>query len=176
MIFLENISKARSKKFQHSFQPIYYFSRSIGLWPFSIIYHLNGSISARIRPLDGLWFFISICLYLIAFFFACLNVKDAQIVNAEYYLSDLISFISQIPTLLLAPVIIALDMYNRNRLINILDSCTIFDKEVGLLHESIFRYKLTRLCLKKHFSIFDRYRNSGFISTIKKKIDVHGCI
>lgn len=38
---------------------------------------------------------------------------------------------SQIPNLLFGPVNIALDMFNRNRLVNIFSKCSVFDKEVG---------------------------------------------
>lgn len=130
---LENNSKSRPKKIQHSFLPIYYFSRAIGLWPFSITYNSNGTIKARVRLLDSLWFIISICLYLTALFYACENMKYVQTENANYYLMDLMSFISQIPILLFGPVNIILDMVNRNSLVNILAKCIIFDREVWLV-------------------------------------------
>lgn len=128
---LQNTSKSEPKEFQHSFQPIYYFSRVIGLWPFSITYNSNGTITARVRPLDSLWFIVSICLYLAALFYACKNIKNTQTENVSYFLSVLISSMSQIPPLLFGPASIVLDMFNRDRLANIFNKCIVFDKEVG---------------------------------------------
>lgn len=71
----QNTSKSEPKEFQHGFQPIYYFSRAIGLWPFSITYSSNGTIKARVHLLDSLWFIVSICLYLTALYCACDNIK-----------------------------------------------------------------------------------------------------
>lgn len=66
---LKNTSEARSKKYQNSFQPIYYITRVVGRWPFTIVYNSNGSIKeACVGLFDRIWFLISICVYLTAFF------------------------------------------------------------------------------------------------------------
>lgn len=55
----------RNVQSKHGFKPIYYFSRALGLWPFTI--DSNGSIKkAHVRLVDILWFSMSICLYLLA--------------------------------------------------------------------------------------------------------------
>lgn len=122
---------ARPKKYQHGFQPIYYVSRFVGLWPFTIVYHSNGSIKGpRVDLFDSFWFLISICLYLIALFYTCEFMKY-QDPNKSNYLSELLFYLSQIPTLLFGAVNIVLDMYNRNSIVLILHKFITFDSKVG---------------------------------------------
>lgn len=130
---LENTSKVLPKQFEHSFKPVYYFSRCIGLWPFTIAYNSNGSIKeARVHLLDSLWFLISICLYLTALFFYYEDLMQSFNLKKSYYFSDLLFLISQIPPLLFGSVAIVLNMFNRNRLINVLKDFITFDTEVML--------------------------------------------
>lgn len=127
----ENTSKALPKRFQHGFLPIYYFSRCVGLWPFTIIHKANGSIKARVRLFDSLWFLISICLYLTALYYTYKDIRNT--LQKGPYLTSIISQISQIPTFLFGAVGIAMDMLNRNRLITILKNFNEFDTEVSIL-------------------------------------------
>lgn len=132
MSFLENTSKSTSKSVQYGFRPIYFYSRCAGLWPFTITYHSNGSIkNAQIRIFDCLWFLISICLYLTALISSYDYMKDSEASKEKNFFTNLMFYINQIPPLLFGPVCIVLDMLNRNRLINILNKFTIFDKEVS---------------------------------------------
>lgn len=126
----ENTSKARPKQFLHSFQPIYYFSRCIGLWPFTIIYKANGSIDGRVFLFDSLWFLISICLYLAALYYTYQDIEN--LLQKGFYLTRAIFQISQIPIFLFGAVGIVLDMLNRNRFIAILKNFSDFDTEVSL--------------------------------------------
>lgn len=123
---LQTSSKSRPKEIQHSFQPIYYFSRAIGLWPFSITNNSNGTIKARIHLLDSLWFIVSICLYFTALFYTYEQIK-----NIPTPLIVLLFSMSHIPTILFGPASIVLDMFNRDRLANIFNKCIVLDKEVG---------------------------------------------
>lgn len=136
---LENPLKVQSKKLQHGFQPVYYFSRCVGLWPFSITYHSNGSIkAARVRLFDVLWFFISICVYLatLSYYFERMKAQERA---QKHYLSDLIYYTSQITFLSFTAVGIVLDMFNRKRLVDILDKFANFDSSVSISnkHRSI---------------------------------------
>lgn len=127
----KNRTQSRPKTIRHGFHSIYYLSRCIGQWPFTITYNSNGSIKgSRVHLFDGFWFLLSICLYSAVLFFAYKSLKKWQDQNETYFLSFLIFTINQIPPLLLGVVAIALDMYNRNRLVNILKNFTTFDKEV----------------------------------------------
>lgn len=129
----ENILRAKSKKYQHSFQPIYYVLRFVGLWPFTINYNPNGSIKgARVSIFDGFWFIIAICLYLISLFYTCEFMKH-QDPHKSNYLSELLFYLSQIPTLLLGGVNVVLDMFNRKSIVNVLQKFITFDNKVGLM-------------------------------------------
>lgn len=129
MNFLKNRPEDRPKRAQHSFQPVYYFSRFAGLWPFTIVYNSNGSIKgARVQLLDILWFLVSICFYFESLFNAMDEMKNSG--------ENKIFFISNIPPLLFGPICIALDMFNRKSLTNILDKFITFDNEVKIQHKS----------------------------------------
>lgn len=134
MNFLVNTLKA-----QNDFQPIYYFLRCSGLWPFSIAYNSDGSIqAARVYLFDSLWFFVSICLYLVAAFY----YFDRMMTDgSSVFVSNQMYFIIQMIFLSLTVVGIILDMYNRKKLINILDKFITFDSEVCFLctWRNIFR-------------------------------------
>lgn len=134
-MFSEDIFKVPSQMGQHSFKSVYYFSRCVGLWPFTITYNSNGSIkNARVYLLDGLWLLISVCLYLAALFYTIDDIKNAQPPNRNIRFSDLIFYLSQIPPLLFGPIGIALDLLNRNNLIGILEKFIIFDNQVSILN------------------------------------------
>lgn len=134
MSFFENILKARPEIVQHDFQPIYYFSRCTGLWPFTVTYNSNGSIkAARVHQFDSLWFFVAICLYLIAvFYYFDRMMTDTDNTN-HAFLSNQMYFMSQMAFHLFTAVGIVLDFYNRKKLVSILDKFIIFDKEVCFL-------------------------------------------
>ena len=124
-------TKARPKENQHGFQPIYYFSRFVGLWPFTITYKLDRSIkTARIYLFDSFWFFISICLYLTALFYTYKDFQYTENTEENYLIASLMTLTSDVLPLLLGCVGIVLDMFNRNRLVNIIKMFVIFDKEV----------------------------------------------
>lgn len=125
MSSFKNTPRTGLKGIQHSFQPVYYFSRFSGLLPFTIAYDSNGSMEkARVYLFDIFWCLISICLYLAGLVYAYEDVKNAHKHTSIMY------FIVHVPCLLCGPVCIALDMLNRKRLVNILDNFIIFDREV----------------------------------------------
>lgn len=128
MSFLVTSSRTGSKGVQHCFQPIYYVSRCAGLWPFTIIYHSNGSIEElRVRLIDIFWSSIMICSCLAGLFYAYNDTRNVQFGASIMY------FIVHVPPLLFGPVSIILDMFNRKKLVNILDKFITFDSEVGVL-------------------------------------------
>lgn len=133
-VIMKNI---RPKSFEYGFQPIYYFSRVIGLWPFTIVRDSNGSIEkTRVRFVDAFWFFISIFAYLTAAFYAYKDIKSLQVSNTETT-NFSIFFIFQIMCLLFGACGVVLDMCNRTKLVNILEKFTAFDNEVGFSIYSI---------------------------------------
>ena len=130
----KNTSNVRSKKRVNGFQPIYYFSRSVGLWPFTIIYNSNGSIKkARVCLFDILWFIASISLYLTAIFYTYDELNTLLNQNDRIFVSDILYHIFQIPLLFFGAVYIIIDMLNRKKLVNILRKFIMFDNEVRVL-------------------------------------------
>lgn len=129
---LKNIFKNRSEKLQHDFQSVYYFSRFIGQWPFTIINKSNKSIKvSRVHLFDKLWFLISICIHLVAIYYIIKYTKLNYHSSDGYNFSSLLFNICNFPFILFGPVCILLDIFNRNRLVNILNKFIIFDSEVG---------------------------------------------
>lgn len=132
---VKNTSKAEQKNVQHAFQPIYYFSRCAGLWPFTIEYDASGSIKrAPVHSFDCLWFLISICVYLTALFYAYQDLRN-QVESGSHIFYTLVFNINNMPPLLFGAVSIVLDMLQRNKLINILNKFAIFDKDVCCMFE-----------------------------------------
>lgn len=121
----------RSRKFGFvdSFLPIYFFLRVIGFMPFSIGCEANGEVrKAQVSLLDGLWFVISICLYLGIAIYCSQN--GGLPLDASYVLV-MGDFLLLIVGFVYGAVAIAMDMFNRNRLVNIVNKFIIFDKEVN---------------------------------------------
>lgn len=132
MKFLKDPLKVQSKNVQHGFQPVYYYSRVAGLWPFTITYNSHGSIKeARIHPFDILWLCASICLYSAAIFYYIDIMMHADPTNGTY-ISNMISNVCQTIYLVFCTVGIAIDMFNRKNLVSMLDKFTVFDTEVSI--------------------------------------------
>lgn len=132
-MFSKFFYKIPFRKDQHSFRSVYYFSRCVGLWPFTITYNSNGSIKgARVHLLDGLWLLVSMCLYWIALFYTVDDMINAQGSDEIIRFSDMIFHLSQIVVVLFGPVCIVLDLFNRNSLIHILEKFIIFDNQVRI--------------------------------------------
>lgn len=113
----------------YSLQPIYLFLRTFGLLPFSIVRDINGELHARVRVFDIIWFVISICIYIFMAVF-CWRAEDHYDTpnkSDTLFFVDAVLLTSFLITNILA---IILDMYNRSKLIAILNWLTQFDNEV----------------------------------------------
>ena len=122
---------SKNLNFSYSLRPIYYFSRTFGLFPFTIVYDTNGDVqSARVTVFDFLWFIITVCMYLLL---AWLSYGNKLPVGANesplLILGDLVLLIIG---LIFGSAMIVFDMYNRSRLINIIKKFTKFDMEVNV--------------------------------------------
>lgn len=121
-------NRTKNLNFEYGIRPIYYLSRTMGLWPFSIVHDSNGAIQrAQIRRIDALWFVISIAIYFTATLISFECVNRAHIGSLMILIFN---YISQIVGLAFGTLIIAMDMCNRNRIANILEMFTAFDNEV----------------------------------------------
>lgn len=133
----ENLEKddpqSDPRNFVYCFQPIYYFSRVFGFMPFSIVWNSRKECYvARVRTMDGLWFTAFICVYM----YFVIDICISRLFNPalKIYLPllfVLVGTIYQILSLLFGAALIALDITNRSKYIDILNMLNLFDKEVG---------------------------------------------
>lgn len=118
----KNASNAQLKQrnFKYSFRPIYYFLYCAGLWPFSIIHHSNGRIHrACISFYDILWSILVIGLNLTFAYFAYEKLMTGQGIHenrTQFFLFN----IFKMRSVLFGGVGVALDMFNCNKLVDIL--------------------------------------------------------
>lgn len=130
---LANANNAQLRKFnfEYSFRPVYYFSRFAGLWPFSIIHDTNGKIQEiRFCFFDVLWSISVICLNLTLSFSTYKKLMSRR----EHRKNDIalvIFYVSKTTYLLIGVFGIVLDMFNRNKLVDILVKLNKFDNEVS---------------------------------------------
>lgn len=125
--------KKRSKdsNFAYVFRPVHYTSRIVGLLPFSFVYESNGEIKdSKIRIFDWFWFIMCISVYTLIIYsgLAHINLSKGPLDNTfiVYLGSDL-----NVITCFCSTVInIVYQMCNRSKLVEILKSFTMFDKEV----------------------------------------------
>lgn len=123
---------SKALKFVDIFRPVYYFLRFCGQMPFSIVPSLNSKslLQPRVNKRDALWFFISMCLYSVIAWrtIGKLTAKldENKIVCVLFTGNSLLHVI----TMMFGIVKLIMDMYNRHKLVNILNKFTQFDREV----------------------------------------------
>lgn len=168
---LEKKDHSKEPNFVYSFRPVYYFSRMLGLMPFSIICNSkNEAQKPKVRAFDSLWFVVSICLYCLMAFVSYETRKhsrnSANISSNVLILGDSFHLITG---LLFGALLIAMDMCNRNKLVAILRKFTVFDREVinsvACIIPKLFYISSKRRC-----------QLSKSTSTTRENVDVLGCI
>lgn len=118
--------------FLHSFSPVYYYSRIFGLMPFSIDCDTGQGIQKpQVNIFDGIWFLVSILIYLLMAFISYNGMKLPQDSNTASFILILGDYVLLILGLIYSALIIIFDMYNRFKLIEILNKFITFDKEVS---------------------------------------------
>lgn len=174
---LKNPKRAtRSKKlnFAHSFRPIYYVSRFYGLMPFSIVYNSKGKANEPwTGAIDILWFIISICAYISLAFLSYQNMGVPKVPNVPIVLvfaDDMILVVG----LVYGAVIMAMDMCNRYKLVDILRMFQTIDKEVSSPMTNYFRKLNIEIWYLTSFD--NSWRASTFFLIIKMNAGVLGFI
>ena len=126
--------------FEDAFRPIYRFSWAVGLWPFTIVHHSNGTIqNARISRFDGFWVLISMCFQLSAILYTSLNIVDHRNnMHGAPFIFPILFAMHQVTLLSIGVIGTLMDMYNRQRLANILGNFIIFDNEVSSMNSLLF--------------------------------------
>lgn len=141
-IILKNIDYA------YNITPIHICSRIFGLVPFKIVRASNGEIEgARVNKFDVVWFVVSMCLYLFLAY-AYIETNGFQPNPDDSYILTLGDNLLIAAGLVYATLIIAMDMYNRQKIVEILKQFISFDRRVNTL--IIFK-----------FQVFDRNIYSG---------------
>lgn len=124
-------SQPESRNFTYVFRPIYSISRVLGLLPFGIRYDIHGAAQvAHIGPFDALWFLLTIGIYLTAAYRAYEQISISQDTSRGQLL-NFGFYVILIAGLIFAALIIALDAFNRQKFVDILQKVTIFDNEVS---------------------------------------------
>lgn len=124
--------RMKQRNFVYSFLPIYYFSRFFGLMPYTIIYDSRGEIQTQqIRTIDGVWFTVSICIYVLAALSNYQTVKLPDEMTEVPFALYIGHYTLLIEGLLVCAIAIGFDMNNRYKLVVILNAFIEFDKEVS---------------------------------------------
>lgn len=123
--------------FHYSFRPLYFFSRFVGLMPFSVTQSLNGNgLSARVTVYDLIWFILSIVISISLGVIDTTNIRLPQNSN-ESLTINVGDHLLLIFGLSVGTLSVALDMFNRKRLVNIVESFETFDREVSSIYNTI---------------------------------------
>lgn len=125
-----NVHWPKKLNFAYCFRPIYYFSRIFGYMPFTIIYDSSGAIQKpKIRIFDLIWFILSFLIQTIPPLMYVQN-EGLSIHYATSFILSRIDIILVNFWMTYIIVSIAMDMYNRFILIEILKRINNFDEEV----------------------------------------------
>lgn len=117
----------------YSFRPIYYLLRVCGMMPFTCIYDAYGyPHSPKIRKRDGLSVVIAICFYLSMTGLVIYHMDIKEHRHSPIYMLLLGNYVHLISCIIFGIVIIAIDLWNRFKLIDILKKFTIFDTKASL--------------------------------------------
>lgn len=117
--------------FYYGFRPLYLFSRFVGLMPFTIVRCTNGNIlTVNVTTGDWIWFFIAIIWYTVLAIISTKNLRLPQDSN-ESLAINVGDHVILIAGLLLGSFSIAMDLFNRKRLMDIAQKYEIFDSEVS---------------------------------------------
>lgn len=137
-----NALNSKKYNFFHSYRPVYYFARTFGFMPFTIVCDPNGTVHRPvIRWFDIFWFIISICVYLLAAFLSFKNASFSR--NSDHAESVILlsaDFFLVFSKVTFGVLFIVMDMFNRFKLVGILKNINTFDMEVSHLMYYIYQH------------------------------------
>lgn len=117
--------------FYRTFKSLYTFSRLVGLMPFSIVLSANGNIiTTKVTVHDIIWMVISVAWYIMLAAIAGWSLQLPRGPN-ESLTINVGDTLLLIVGLCIGVLSILMDMFNRNKLINISQKYEIFDYEVS---------------------------------------------
>lgn len=127
----KNDSVHKNIGFGYAISPLYTYSRLVGLMPFTIARSENGKdFTVNVTVRDWIWFFTAIIWYIVLAAIATKNLKLPQNPN-ESLTINVGDHLLLIFGLLQGSFSIVMDMFNRNRLIDMTLKYQIFDKKVS---------------------------------------------
>lgn len=166
--------------FTRVFRPIYCFARICGFMPFSIrrTDSLNGQFVARVSPCDALWFAISMCFYLTMIVnIFCGKILLLHEINTQLSAIALGNYLLRLMILSYSIFALIIDVFNRYKLVSILNDFTVFDQEVSSID-----FPTKNLGKSEYIVFFLVRRWSAWVisistkHSIKRSFDVHALI
>lgn len=137
-----NVAKTafpRQMDFWDGFKPVYYFSRAFGLLPFSIRRNSNGDIQEpKVNRLDGLWFLLTIVVFLSASYFVHQYISAFNSKTGTY-VAIILDDLHVVSSLAFGALMIAMDMCNRLKIVELWKHFISFDKEVSTFEERKYK-------------------------------------
>lgn len=138
----------RNYSYSYSIRPIYYIFRVFYLIPFTIVQDTNGNVvSSKVRLIDGVLFatFIMLHLNFLHYHYMKPIVQSSDIPHVLTYGDKILPILVHTHNI----IIIIMNMYNRERIINIIKMFDTIDKEVNN-----FCFKFVRFDAKINFYVF----------------------
>lgn len=128
--FMETKNQTISLNFYHVVQPIYYASRIFGFLPFSFKFNAKSEVSGcKVKIVDYIWFLFSLCNYIS---WAYLCWFSLSVPNIEHsYVLFVGNHVVVVFGLVCGVFDAIFDIFNRNRLTDIIMKINTFDKEVN---------------------------------------------
>lgn len=120
------------KKFnvEHVLRPVYYYSRFSAQWPFSIIYDSNAKVQrARVGFFEMLWPILMIC-FTIGLAFTAYDQLKSGLEEHVIPIRTVVGEIFGMCTPLFVAIEIVLNLMNRKKLVDVLETFKTFDNEV----------------------------------------------
>lgn len=137
--FIVPTNQASSLNFYHLVQPNHYASRIFGFVPFSFKFNTKHEVSGcKVKIRDFIWFLVSLFIYISLAF---LGLYTLSVPNIEHsYILFVGNHVVVIFGLICGVFDIIFDMFNRNRLTDIILKINSFDKKVNSIRIWIYKY------------------------------------
>lgn len=131
------INNTKKLNFPCNFKVNYHFLRAFGLWPFSLIRDSNGEFQKpKITKIDLLWSLVSILSYISASIGFYMNAKALEMKTTDLKIESIminVDYMRIVFSLIFVAISIAVDMFNRFKLVNVLNNFVRFDESVSVI-------------------------------------------
>lgn len=136
--FPEVAKELKAANFYDHIKPVIIASRIFGFFPFIVRFGPNGNIeAAKIRLVDVIWFIVFLFINLTSSYFV-LTASPNYASTAESTVLHLSDWFFDIYGVIVLLILVSLDMFNRNRLVNVLNDILMFDQKVRRTKSLLF--------------------------------------